>query len=130
MAAATNKSSRKWNGYPMRNFMTYTGELQALCTESFSRLQLPDTWKIKGYDTCRLTQEPESEIQSIGMIVVDTATSGMDTTTYRIAYHVYSERLHLCQKSIVDYGKYKYSCLASYYTPERLNEFIKQYLLK
>ncbi len=101
-------------------------EQRKFAKEQFSSLRLPYTWKLEGYDTVRLHPDSESELQSIGAIYIDMSTQGINLKRYRIAYHVYSKHLSIAEKSIVDFGKFKYTCLTSNKTAEQLSDFIQQ----
>jgi hypothetical protein len=114
-------SKSTWGRREPRSFE----ELNKLCGEAFKQLTIPKHWKFIEYDRCHLTTEPDSEIQSIGAWFLDTKTSGINTKKYRVIFHTYSERIHLLQVGIKDFGKYEYNSIASYKTPEQINEIIK-----
>ena len=92
---------------------------------AIAALRLPTTWKLEGYDTTRLHADPESDLQSVGAIYTDTDTRGIEMKRYKIVYHVFSERLAVVEKSIIDFGKYKYSCLTSNCTIEQMNNYLE-----
>lgn len=115
--------ARARNTYGRRQERT-TAELEKLCGEAFRALKIPENWKFEVYDRCRLWEDPASEIQSIGAWFLDTKTRGIDLKRYRIAFHTYSERLSITEKTIIDYGKYKHQCIGSNCTPAKAQEVI------
>lgn len=95
---------------------------------AFAALQLPETWKLEGYDTVLFdTDEPEKGPQSIGAIYIDKNTTGMQLKRYRVFYHTPTEHLGIVEKTIIDFGKHAYTCLTSNKSIKQLNEFIEQY---
>lgn len=103
-------------------------ELRHKALSVLSSLQLPPTWRLEGYDSVRLTTDHESDIQSIGAIYTDMSTSGIKLKKYRICYHVTSEHLSIAEKTIIDYGKFSFSCLTSNNTVVQMNQYITEKL--
>jgi len=101
-------------------------ELNKLYKDALSSLQLPASWKLEGYNTLRLTTEPDSEIQSVGALFLDTNTRGIEVKRYRLYFHTYTERLGLVEKSVVDFGKFAYKCLVNNRTVEQMNQYLGQ----
>ena len=99
-------------------------ELNKLCGDAFRALKIPTHWKFEGYERCKLHADETSEIQSIGAWFLDTKTKGINTKRYRIWFHTYSERLGILERAVVDISRFKETSLASYLTPEKMNEFI------
>ena len=101
-------------------------ELNKLCGDAFRALKIPLRWKFEKYDQCRLTDDENSEIQSIGAWFLDTKTKGQDTKRYRLWFHTYSERLGLLERAVVSISRFKDTSLTSYLTPEKMNHFIAE----
>lgn len=95
---------------------------------AFAALQLPEAWKLEGYDTVLFdTDEPEKGPQSIGAIYIDKNTTGMQLKRYRVFYHTPTEHLGIVEKTIIDFGKFSYNCLISNQSIKQMNEFISEY---
>ena len=101
-------------------------ELNKLCGDAFRAIKLPVHWKFEKYDQCQLTDDENSEIQSIGAWFLDTKTKGQDTKRYRLWFHTYSERLGLLERAVVSISRFKDTNIASYLTPEKMNHFIAE----
>lgn len=96
-----------------------------ICGESFKAVKIPAMWKFKEYRRIRITEDEDSEIQSIVAVFVDMSTSGFDLKHYRLIFHTYSESLSLCEVSFKDYGKPEFKSLLYNKKPEGINEFLK-----
>ena len=100
-------------------------ELNAICGAFFDGLQVPKEWKIMRWD--KTEDPPPIGITSIGIIFMDTRTRGIDIMHYRVMFHTFSERGGVCEKSMTDFGKYKYlSVDHGVFTVEKLNEFLHE----
>lgn len=100
-------------------------ELNKLCGAAFRAVTIPATWKFKEYDRVRLTEDEDSEIQSIVAVFVDKSTSGFDLKHYRLVFHTYSESLSLCIVTFGEFGKPAYRTVLNNKTPESINEYLK-----
>ena len=116
------KSRSTWGRRQERSLQ----ELNKLCGDAFRAIKLPVHWKFEKYDQCRLTDDENSEIQSIGAWFLDTKTKGQDTKRYRLWFHTYSERLGLLERAVVSISRFKDTNIASYLTPEKMNLFITE----
>lgn len=101
-------------------------ELEKLCGDAFRELEIPKRWKFIEYDRCRLNDDPNSEIQSIGAWFLDVKTRGQDTKRYRLWFHSYSERLGLLERSVVSISRFKEISLVNNLTPEKMKNYIHE----
>lgn len=100
-------------------------ELNKICGEAFKAVQLPLHWKFKEYERIRLTEDEDSEIQSIVAVFVDKSTSGFELKHYRLIFHTYGESLSLCEVTFSDYGKPTFKTVLNNKKPEGINEYLK-----
>lgn len=115
------KSSRTWGARKERT----TQELEQICRDTFAALRVSRHWKFEEYDRClSYSDDPDSEIQSIGAWFLDTKTSGLDTKRYRVWFCTYTQKLGLLEKSFVDYNKTAFKCMCQNKTPEEISEYI------
>ena len=109
--------------------MRTTDEYRQQAIAAIAALQLPETWKLQGYDTVLFDPAvPDKGIQSIGAVYTNMAMHGQDLKRYRVFYHTPTEHLGIVEKTIIDFGKYSYNCLISNKTIKQLNEFIAEYI--
>lgn len=99
-------------------------DMNKICGDAFKKLEIPKYWKFKEYDRTRLSENEESEIQSITALFTDTRTSRFNLKEYRINFHTYSERMSIVEVTYKDYGRPAPCCLASNMTAEELNKII------
>jgi len=102
-------------------------ELNRLCSEFFAALIVPEDWKFLTWD---LAKEPNGAILSVGKVFRDMRTKGIDMMDYKILFLTYSERGAICEKSLLDFGKFKKTCVVSNKTIEVINEYIKENYLE
>ena len=105
--------------------MTQQPDLNALRKEAFSALRLPPMWKLEVEETCRLNENPESEVSSLGWQYLDTRTSGKDIKRYRVFYHLPTGKYGLVEKYLIDFGETKKQCLCSNMSAAVFNDFLK-----
>lgn len=89
----------------------------------FKKLVVPDNWTCKGNNDIPYN----GEIISYGKVYQDKLTSGLDLKIYKVVFLVFSEMGAICEKTILDYGKYKYHCVSSNKTIEQINEYIAEH---
>lgn len=104
--------------------MNLTAEEIAQARKTLSEMQVPATWKLEGFDTCTLSDDPQSEVQSVGAVYMDKSTSGINLKRYRLYWHRYTERYGLVERSIKDFGKFAYNCMLSNKTQVQMNEYL------
>jgi hypothetical protein len=97
-------------------------ELNRLCKEFFDALIVPDDWKFIAWDSALQT---DGATISVGKVFRDMRTKGIEMMDYKIVWIVYSERGAICEKMIIDFGKFKKTCICSNKTIEGINEYIK-----
>ena len=114
------KSKGKWG---IRTERT-DEELNRICNEFFAALTVPEDWKFLTWD---LAKEPNGAIISVGKVFRDMRTRGIDMMDYKVVFLTYSERGAICEKQIIDFGKFKRTCVISNKTIEGINEYIKQH---
>jgi len=117
----TAKSKGTWG----RENAKTAEELNKLCTEFFEKLVVPEEWKFLGWKNVVDTEC--GYIFSIGKLFRDMRTSGIDLKDYRICFFTASQRGGIVEKTIIDFGKYKYRSIDhGIFTIEKLNEYIKE----
>jgi len=98
-------------------------ELFAIANSNFEKLAIPETWKCKGMNNVR-DPEANNKLLSIGIVYMDTETSGFDIVHYRIYMICSTERLGVVKKMIGEKGKPDYKTEISNKTTEKINEHI------
>ena len=87
------------------------------------RLVLPTAFKRLGLDTVK--SNDGEIVYSAGAVYLDTRTSGLGITHYRIAHLVDTrEKGVLVKKYLEDWGKEKRICLLMNNTPEQISDYI------
>lgn len=115
---ATPKSKGAWGKRAERT----SAELESICDEFFSKLQVPDKWKYMGRKD---VVDPQLGIISKGKVFRDLRTSGADMKEYRVCFFTFSERGGVVEKSIVDFSKRAYLSLDhGIFKIDELNKFI------
>lgn len=97
-------------------------ELRRIIDEFFSKLIVPDAWKCTGKATIN---DSIGELLSEGYVFIDSRTSGVGETYYKIVFVVAPERGAICEKKLLQRGDVKYMCVVSNKTIEDLNSFIQ-----
>jgi hypothetical protein len=117
------RSSRTWGARKERTI----AELEQLCRDTFAQLKVPPHWKFEEYDRClSYSDDPDSEIQSIGAWFLDTKTSGLDTKRYRIWFCTYTQKLGLTEISFIDYNKQGFKSINQNKTVEEMSDIINK----
>ena len=97
-------------------------ELNRLCNEFFNALIVPPEWKWLGWDNAI---DPNLGLISVGKAFRDMRTSGIDLMHYRIYFCTFSQRGGVCERSIIDYGKFAYKAVDhGIFKIDELNAFI------
>ena len=107
-------------------------ELNIICTEFFEKLVVPEHWKFMQWqnviDKEMISQaNPNGTLISVGKIYRDMRTSGIDLMHYRVCFLTFPERGGICEKQIIDFGKFKYHTVVTNKTIEKLNEWIAEH---
>lgn len=98
-------------------------ELDALCKAFFDALVVPPDWRMMKWDIAR---QHNGDILSVGKVFRDMRTKGLELMHYRVAFLTYSENGLICEKQMIDFGKYKYLTVISNKKIEQINEFIAE----
>jgi len=110
-------------------------ELNVICSEFFEKLVVPEEWKFMQWQNV-IDKEmispanPNGTLISVGKIYRDMRTSGIDLMHYRVCFLTFPERGGICEKSIIDFGKFKYHTVVTNKTIEKLNEWIEEHYNK
>jgi len=107
-------------------------ELNVICKEYFEKLVVPEEWKFMRWQNVIDKQmisiaNPNGTLISVGKVYRDMRTSGIDLMEYRVCFLTFSERGGICEKSIVDFGKFKYHTVCTNKTIEKLNSWILEH---
>jgi hypothetical protein len=107
-------------------------ELNVICKEFFEKLVVPEEWKFMRWQNVIDKQmisiaNPNGTLISVGKVYRDMRTSGIDLMEYRVCFLTFSERGGICEKSIVDYGKFKYHTIVTNKTIDKLNAWISDH---
>ena len=110
-------------------------ELNVICTEFFDKLIVPDHWKFMEWKNIidkemKSQANPNGTLISVGKIYRDMQTSGIDLMHYRVCFLTFPERGGICEKSIVDFGKFKHHTVVTNKTIVKLNEWIEEHYNK
>ena len=119
------KSKGTWGQRDLRTAQ----EMNAICIEFFNKLVVPPEWKFMEWKNVfdpgiTSPANPTGTFISIGKLFRDMRTSGIDLMHYRVCFLTFSERGGICEKSIIDYGKFKYHDIVDNKTIEKLNMWI------
>lgn len=97
-------------------------ELNRLCNEFFDNLVVPQEWKWMAWDNAI---DPQLGLISVGKAFRDMRTSGIDLMHYRVYFSTFSQRGGVCERSILDFGKFAYKSVDhGIFKIEELNAFI------
>ena len=104
-------------------------ELNVICSDFFEKLVVPEEWKFMKWQNVIDKQmisvaNPNGTLLSVGKVYRDMRTSGIDLMHYRVCFLTFSERGGICEKSIIDFGKFKYHDIVDNKTVEKLNVWI------
>ena len=110
-------------------------ELNIICTEFFDKLIVPEHWKFMKWanviDKLMISQaNPNGTLLSVGKIYRDMRTSGINLMHYRVCFLTFSERGGICEKAIIDFGKFKYHTVVTNKTIDQLNVWIADHYNK
>jgi len=73
---------------------------------------------------------PTGTLISVGKVYRDMRTSGIDLMHYRICFLTFPERGGICEKAIIDFGKFNYHTVVTNKTIEQLNVWIADHYNK
>lgn len=88
-------------------------------------LIIPSAWEFLGNTRC--IDPVSGNLLSIGAVFRDMRTKGRDLTDYLICFIMAPQRGAICEKTIQDFGKYKYTTVISNKTAEDINKYIQEH---